>query len=246
MHRDTYLEQLARDGGRMAELANGDLTAKVPTCPDWTLRDLLVHTGQVHRWQAEAGRTDAGTFPDMSSAEQPPADDAAFADWFQRGVDDAVATLSTVDPDAPRWTWAKPSGGDTAQWYFRRIAQETLVHRIDAELAAGVERNLVDPPFAVDGIEEMFDMFIPASPPEPSLGGSGETLHLHATDTEGEWLVTIHADHITIDRGHAKGDAAVRGKAIDLLLFVWGRDLGGLERFGDAAVIDRLYAGFKL
>jgi len=87
---------------------------------------------------------------------------------------------------------------------------------------------------------------VPASPPEPSLGGSGETLHLHATDIEGEWLVTLQSDHITIDRGHAKGDAAVRATAIDLLLFVWGRDLGGLEHFGDHAVIDRLFAGFKL
>jgi hypothetical protein len=99
---------------------------------------------------------------------------------------------------------------------------------------------------AVDGIEEMFDTFVPASPPEPTLGGSGVTLHLHATDIEGEWLVTLHSDHITIDRGHAKGDAGVRGTALDLLLFVWGRDLGGLERFGDDAVIARLFAGFRL
>jgi len=246
MHRDEYLAQLARDGGRMAELARGDLTAHVPTCPDWTLRDLLVHTGQVHRWQAEAGRVDAGTFPDMSNAEQPPADDAAMSDWFQRGVDDAVRTLSTIDPSEPRWTWAKPSGGDTAQWYFRRIAQETVVHRVDAELAAGAARTEIDPAFAVDGVEEMFDTFVPVAPPMPTLAGSGETLHLHATDTEGEWLVTLHSDHITIDRGHAKGDAAVRGPAFDLLLFVWGRDLGGLERFGDETVIARLFAGFKL
>jgi uncharacterized protein (TIGR03083 family) len=246
VQRDTYLDELARDGGRMAELARGDLTAKVPTCPDWTLRDLLVHTGQVHRWQTEAGRVDAGTFPDMSSAEQPPADGAAFADWFQRGVDDAVATLSTVDPDSPRWTWAKPSGGDTAQWYFRRIAQETLVHRIDAELAAGVEHNGVEPAFAVDGIEEMFDVFVPLATGQ-AIGGDGRTLHLHATDAEGEWLLQLHADRVDVTHGHAKGDAAIRGRALDLLLQVWGRaPLEPVEEFGDADVIATFRAAAKL
>jgi uncharacterized protein (TIGR03083 family) len=241
MDRDTYLEQLARDGGRMAELARGDLAAAVPTCPEWTLRDLLVHTGQVHRWQTEAGRVDAGTFPDMSGAEQPPTDDAAMADWFQRGVDDAVRTLSTVDPAAPRWTWAKPNGGDAAQWYFRRIAQETVVHRIDAELAAGVKVTPVDPAIAIDGLDEMFDVFIPMAIGQP-IGGDGRTLHLHATDIEGEWLLALHADHVDVTRGHAKGDAAIRGRALDLLLQVWGRSpLGELEEFGDANVI----AGFR-
>ena len=236
MDRDTYLEQLARDGGRMAELARGDLTAAVPTCPDWTLRDLLVHTGQVHRWQTEAGRVDAGTFPDMSNAEQPPDDDADFADWFQRGVDEAVATLSTIDPDERRWTWTHPEGGDTAQWYFRRIAQETIVHRIDAELAAG-EVTDVDPAMAADGVDELLEVFLPLYAGRP-VGGTGQTLHLHATDTEGEWLLTFQADRIDSARGHAKGDAAVRAGARDLLLLAWGRAaLGDTETFGDESVV---------
>jgi uncharacterized protein (TIGR03083 family) len=246
MHRDTYLAQLARDGGRMVELAGGDLTARVPTCPDWTLRDLLVHTSEVHRWQTQAGRVDAGTFPDMSHAEQPPADDGTLADWFRRGVDDAVATLSTVDPDAPRWTWAKPSGGDTAQWYFRRIAQETLVHRIDAELAAGVEVLAVDPAVAVDGVDEMVDVFLPMATGQP-IGGDGRTLHLHATDAEGEWLLQLQPDRVDVTHGHAKGDAAIRGRAVDLLLQVWGRaPLGAVEEFGDAEVIATFRAAARI
>jgi uncharacterized protein (TIGR03083 family) len=246
VHRDEYLDQLARDGRRIADLARGDLEAPVPTCPDWRLVDLVEHTGFVHRWQTEACRHDHGAFPDPAIHRIGPADGQSWADWFQAGVDDAVATMRQVEPDAPRWTWSAPGGGETAQWYFRRIAQETLVHRIDAELAAGADVGPVDPVFAVDGIDEVFFMMLPISGPEP-VGGSGETVHLHATDVEGEWLVTLHPESMTVERGHAKGDAAIRGGARDLLLQVWGRDpLGELEVFGDEAVVARFRAATKL
>jgi hypothetical protein len=120
------------------------------------------------------------------------------------------------------------------------------VHRIDAELAAGAEVGDLDPAFAVDGIDEVFFMMLAISGPEP-IGGSGQTLHLHATDVDGEWLVTLHPEHVTVERGHAKGDAAIRGSARDLLLQTWGRDpLGELEVFGDDAVVALFRAAAKL
>ena len=248
MERDVYLAQLASDGRRMAELASGDLTASVPTCPGWTLRDLIEHTGQVHRWQTEAARHDHGAFPPAETLGRgAPAEGQSWSEWFQAGVDDAVSTMSTVDPGAARWTWAK-GPGDVAQWYFRRIAQETLVHRIDAELAAGVDTTDVDPAFAADGLAEMFEMFVPLATGE-AIGGDGRTLHLHATDseTDAEWLLTLHADRVDVERGHAKGDAALRGRALDLLLMSWGRDpLGDVEQFGDESVIATFRAAAKL
>ncbi len=227
----------------MADLAAGDLTVAVPTCPDWTLADLVEHTGFVHRWQAAVVRDAPDSFPDSATWRHGPAEGQALSDWFRAGVDDAVAAMSDVDPGAPRWTWAGPG---TAAWYSRRIAQETSVHRIDAELAAGAAPGPVDPDFAVDGVDEMCDVFIPRAKGQP-IGGHGETLHLHATDADGEWLFTMHADRVDVARGHAKGDAAVRGAASDLLLLVWGREpLGDLETFGDAAVVARFREAAKI
>lgn len=245
MQRDTYLEHLAHDGARIADLAREHLEAAIPTCPGWTLQNLVEHLGMVHRWQTEAARVDAGGFPDMSGAVLAPAEGSSWADWLQEGVDDAVRTMSTLDPDAPRWTWAKPDGGDTAQWYFRRIAQETLVHRIDAELAAG-EVTAVDPVFAVDGVDEMCDVMLPLAKGQ-QIGGGGKTVHLHATDAEGEWLLTMHDDHVDVARGHAKGDAAIRGTARDLLLEVWGREpIGAVEVFGDESAVATFRRGARL
>jgi uncharacterized protein (TIGR03083 family) len=243
MDRDTYLGYLAADGGRIATLAEAHLDAPVPTCPEWRLRDLVEHLGGVYGWLTEAGRVDRDAPPAARIDLAPPAG-TSHADWLRAAVDHAVATYSAIEPDATRWTWAH-GPGDVAQWYFRRLAQETLVHRLDAELAAG-EVTTVDPALAVDGVDEMFDMFMPASPREP-IGGNGETLHLHATDAEGEWLLTFHPDRVEATWGHAKGDAAIRGTARDLLLQVWGRDpIGEIEVFGDETVVATFRAAAKL
>lgn len=243
MDSTTYLAHLARDGARMAALARGDLDAPVPTCPDWTLRDLVEHCGFVHRWQTAAMREDVNEFPDPATWRHGPTDDESWADWFQAGVDEAVRVMQGVDPAAPRWTWFPPD--QSAGWYHRRITQETLVHRLDAELTAGAVTD-VDPVLAADGIAEMCEMFIPASSDEP-IGGGGETLHLHATDTESEWLLTLHADHVDAAPGHAKGDAALRGSARDLLLMAWGREpIGAVEVFGDESIVATFTAAAKL
>lgn len=243
MQRDEYLSQLGRDGRRIADLADGELQAPVPTCPGWTLADLVEHTGFVHRWLTAAVRDAPDGYPEPSTWRHGPTAGDSLSDWFRAGVDAAVAVLSGIDPDEPRWTWAGPS---TAAWYPRRISQETLVHRIDAELAAGVAPGSVDAAFAVDGVDEMCDVFMPAATSQP-IGGAGETLHLHATDAAGEWLLTMHEDRIDVVRGHAKGDAAVRGIARDLLLLVWGREpLGPLETFGDVSVVERFRLAAKL
>ena len=70
--------------------------------------------------------------------------------------------------------------------------------------------------------------------------GEGETIHLHCTDGEGEWLVRLAPDGATVTREHAKGDVAARGTASDLLLLVWGRITpDAVDVFGDAALLAR-------
>lgn len=244
MERDHHLDHLARDGGRMADLARGDLDAEVPTCPEWKLVDLVEHTGFVHRWQTNVVGDDPPAYPDRAAWRHGPADGQSWADWLQAGVDDAARVMGAVDASAPRWTWFPPD--QTAGWYFRRITQETLVHRVDAELAATGTATAIDPELAVDGIDEMFDVFLAASD-RPSPGWSGETLHLHATDIDGEWLLRMQPEAVSVTRGHAKGDVALRGTAGDVLLYLWNRvDPSALEVFGDISLAQRVQAGFKI
>ena len=50
MDADTYIEAIERNGRRLLEAAGTDLTARIPACPDWDTRALVIHTGQVHGW----------------------------------------------------------------------------------------------------------------------------------------------------------------------------------------------------
>src|SRR5688500_11784236 len=108
MQPDEHLRQFRLDGHRMADLAAGDLAAPVPTCPDWTLADLIEHTGVVHRWQAAVVRDDPPDFPDPATWRFLPEDEAP-SEWFRRGVDEAIEVMAAADPDAPRWSWAGPT-----------------------------------------------------------------------------------------------------------------------------------------
>ncbi len=68
-------------------------------------------------------------------------------------------------------------------------------------------------------------------------------MHLHRTDGDGEWMFAGDGEGgVTVTHEHGKGDAAVRGTAANLLLWIWGRPADGLECFGDAEVAARWQA----
>ena len=126
----------------------------------------------------------------------------------------------------------------TAGFWARRQANETAVHRWDAQGAAG-PLEPIEHALAVDGIDEFFGL-IPFWPWADRVRGNGETLHFHCTDGEGEWLARLGSDGVVITAEHAKGDVAARGTASDLLLFLYGRvSADDLEVFGDASLLDR-------
>ncbi|GAA4606081.1 hypothetical protein GCM10023195_21500 [Actinoallomurus liliacearum] len=108
----------------------------------------------------------------------------------------------------------------------------------DAEIAVGHEPH-VDAATAADGIEELLEnlpSFGWVAERVRELGRDGETLHLHATDGDGEWMIRPGDGGFTWERGHGKGTAAVRAATGDLLLLVYGRlrpDDERLEVFGD-------------
>ena len=109
--------------------------------------------------------------------------------------------------------------------YGYRITPPAVV-----EEPAPVEREL-----AVDGIQEFFDL-IPIRPGS-DVRGNGESIHLHCTDGDGEWLARLEPDGLRVTREHAKGDVAARGSASDLLLLIWGRERPAVDVFGEPAVL---------
>ncbi len=237
-----YAEALEAEARRFAAaVAQGDLAGRVPSCPDWDLAELVRHQGLVHRWVTKVvssrtqERVDWSGLPDRPR----PAEPAGQADWLLRGALVLVDLLRESGPDTRVWGWAREQH---TGWWARRMAHETLVHRIDAELAVG-GIGPVDAELAADSIDELLhNAGAPSArafPNRAKLSGEGGTLHLHCTDVHGEWMLRRTPEGFSVEPGHGKGDAALRGPAAELMLLLNKRlpdGAGEVEYLGDDAV----------
>jgi uncharacterized protein (TIGR03083 family) len=228
-----YIAALRWNAAAAARAAR-DLPADtiVPSCPEWTLGDLVRHLGSHHRWVA--GNLDCPPDGEMFQEFAHSPEGAAPDQWLRDGAETLAAKLEATDPSTPCWTWVPFDR--TAGFWARRTAQETAMHRWDAQHAAGAE-DAINGELAVDAIDEYL-AFVPYFPGR-TLPDSG-AIHLHSTDAEGEWLVRLDGGRMHVTREHAKGDVAVRGPASDLLLVVYGRKPADeIDAFGDASLFEQ-------
>jgi uncharacterized protein (TIGR03083 family) len=246
---DQWYDEITGSTATLAQLIDGtDLTRPVPTCPEWTMRQLITHVGRAHRWAtAIVAARSAVPIPFREVPDgKLPGDQREHADWLRTGAAGVVDAVRAAG-DEQVWTHLGPG---PARYWARRMAYETAVHRADAQIALG-QRPQIDPVTAADGIDEWLGFLAAPDTGEggPSLAGlHGKVLHVHVTDEEvagGEWMIRPSADGVTVEPGHGKGDVAVRGPASDLLLLLMRRVPPGdspAEVLGDAAVLDELLA----
>ncbi|HEY3608242.1 MAG TPA: maleylpyruvate isomerase family mycothiol-dependent enzyme [Pseudonocardiaceae bacterium] len=240
---ERFSQELRDQSDIFVDVVSGaDPGTRVPTCPEWTLRELIRHVGRAYYWVTailSSGSTSPTPLDDVPDGDLPERTDQ-YGDWVRAGATRMVDAAAAAGPDAAVWTWAGDGG---AGFWLRRITHETVVHRADAAIAVGRDFT-VAPDLAVDGITEQFEI-LPAIATYrrtlAQLAGTGQTLHFHATDADdGEWLVRRIPDGFTWAHGHAKADVAVRATAADLLLLLSGRtpaDGPGVEIFGDDALL---------
>jgi len=228
MEPSEYLNAIQTQGRALLAAVDRAPDARVEHCPDWDSTGLADHMRNV--WGFMAAQVSAAS-PDRPARPDP--DDASTPD---QTLDSLLDILSGAEPTAPAWNWC-PEEGRTVAWILRRMAHETAIHRWDAENAAG-DAEPIDADLAADGIGEALDVAWRYQMRGPTTGYPEESLHLHRTDGEGEWLLTVVDDVLNVTNEHGRGDAAVRGTASDLALFMWNRRLPGLEYFGDEAVVE--------
>jgi uncharacterized protein (TIGR03083 family) len=241
---DRLLAEVTGSAGTLAGIAaSTDLTTTVPTCPDWTLRQLITHVGRAHRWAATIVATRAAEpipFREVPDGRLPD-DPAERPAWIRDGAARLAETVRAGG--GTMWT---PLGPGPASYWARRMAHETAVHRADGEIAVGA-RPEIDPVVAADGIAEWLG-FLPAAragehPERPSPVPEGKIVHFHATDegADGEWLIRGVPGGVTVETGHGKGDLALRGPASAILLVLLRRlppDDPAVEVIGDRALLD--------
>jgi uncharacterized protein (TIGR03083 family) len=215
---------LETDAAGLREAAGGNLDAPVPTCPEWTVADLVQHVAEVYLHKTECMRR--GEFPQPwppDRGQEPP------LERLDRAGAGLAAEFAARDPGSATVTWYEPD--QTVGFWIRRMAQETVIHRVDAELARG-PAGPIPADLALDGISEVLECFLRYGSqrwPEEFAG-----LPDHATPpvlvTAGgdAWLVRAAKDGVTVRPTPAEspaGDAAARvgGDPESVLLWLWRR-----------------------
>jgi uncharacterized protein (TIGR03083 family) len=221
METAEFIEILDREGMLLASAAEQAGTdAKVPTCPDWQVRDLLRHTGAVHRWATAFVAEEHTAFRPIG--DEPALDGEELLAWFRTGHRRLVDTLGSAAPDVACWQFL-PAPSPLAFW-ARRQAHETAVHRFDVEAARGGAPTETGRDFAADGIDELLRGFHARTKsrvrsPEPRV------LRVRATDTDGAvWTVRLTEEPPAAEYGDAgDADCEVSGPAARLYPALWNR-----------------------
>lgn len=221
-----HIAALRQHGESLATAAGrAGLDAPVPTCAPWLVKDLLRHTGFVHRWAArhitECPERVLDGPPEAEILDGGAPDDELLA-WFRAGHAALVETLTAADPDLRTATFM--DAASPLAFWARRQAHETAIHRADADSAAGVTPEFT-PDFAADGIDELIMGFGRRHKYQPHGDHEG-TLRFAATDTGDDWYAQAEDGLIQPRRGNGKtqpATCAVSGPASGLYLFLWNR-----------------------
>jgi uncharacterized protein (TIGR03083 family) len=236
MEISDLIDAIRREGDLMATAADKtSADAPIPSCPEWRMRDLVRHQGEVHRWATAIVR-DRLQRPDVPEPVWP--DDDELVSWFREGCAALVGALEAAESDLDGFAFL-PAPSPVHFW-ARRQAHETGIHRADAEDAVGPVTPF-ETGVAVDGIEEMLYGF--ASRSRSKLRSPAPvTLGVRATDAHAAWAVHVDADHVEVmrhDDAAAEADCVVRAGASDLFLLLWNRATRSVaEITGHAAVLD--------
>ena len=226
MNRNEHLSAILTEGRALISAAEGTPDGMVSACPGWTNTELLDHIRMV--WGFVATQVRAA---DASGPNRP---DIADTDLPADLLDDLVSPLESTDADHPAWNWSPDT---TAGFWVRRMACEAAIHRWDAEDAAGATAP-IESGLATDVVDEAVNVAFRFQRNGPVTDHPSSSLHLHATDGDGEWLVVPGDEGLVVTREHAKADTAAAGTASDLALFVWGRGHGDLQFWGDEAELE--------
>ncbi|MGW1671411.1 maleylpyruvate isomerase family mycothiol-dependent enzyme [Streptomyces sp. NPDC002324] len=231
------------DAFRAVIAAAPSLAERVPTCPEWTLLDLVRHLGTVHRFWAATVAAGPADAPPPETAPDAPGERAALLAWSAEATEQLLAALRESGPDRGCWTWWGTSQSpQTCGAVARHQVQEAAVHTYDAQITTGGARPLPDES-ALDGVDEFLSTCCAGTAPWPH-----EPATVDCLTTEGPaWRLTLRADGTRAarlpDSGTTPADASLRGTAGDLVLALYGRiPVDSLKGDGDRRLFDLLLA----
>jgi len=226
---ERYLVSIAADSALLADAAALGAGRALPSCPGWDTDTLLGHLGLLHRRVAAMVAAPRPTRVATDDLPPPPAP-GKRDHWFRDGAASLVAALTVAGTARACWTLDDPEG-ESAFW-FRRMAQETLMHRVDAELAVGPPSE-IEGALAADGVDEALLVHLPRRLRRGAIEGLAAEALVEASDEGSAWRLSLTAD--AVRPGNGEAGETLAGPAAALLCYLWNRGDAAALTFGGAA-----------
>jgi uncharacterized protein (TIGR03083 family) len=231
---DAYLSYLDSDVSILLNSTEA-LSARIPACPDWNVRDLYSHLVGVYRHKivaldtGKAPEQKTGSWGDLLEDEDP-------REVLRHEYMQLKSRLESVPSDTPAWSWWPDE--QTVGFWQRRMALETVVHRWDLQSAKLPENLLTVVPIdlANDGIDELLSWLAWPWDDQPQPEASGQKVGI-STPT-ASWIVELHPTRVLVSREDAATQASISGNPSDVMLYLWGRRMEqNVVETGDATAL---------
>lgn len=233
MNRESHLAALVAATESLAKgVASTGLDAPVPTCPGWTVRDLLAHQGGVHRWATAVIVGDPEGARDIEPFEQEGLAQADPVAWMVGGAATLLRALEAAPADLKALVFLRDAPSAREFW-ARRQCHETTIHAVDA-LSANhggmppAHLAQISAPLAADGIDELLTGFLPR-PKYHLRNDVPMRIAVRPSDVELAWIVEVSPEPLVTTRHTADAveldgaDVTFRGTAVELYLGLWNR-----------------------
>ena len=220
--RHEYVDHIKRDYALMMQALAGPVVP-VPSCPEWDTNDLAVHMGMVYLHQAfvvENGERPHNEehLASVDGIDQP-------IELLAAGFEAIIAALDLAREERKTWSWHHSDF--SVDFWFRRMAHETVIHRCDAQIARGLTCE-IDESLALDGVDEVLD-FLPllgswSGAPNVDFG----IVSVAAQTSTGTkfWTLTFTSELAAVVQAHDVDPQArlvISGDAVAMDLYLWGR-----------------------
>lgn len=230
-----YIELIRSDGELLLHTAAQGLRQQVPPCPGWDVREVVRHTGSVYQHKLACIRLGRRPEEGEWQHDAPQGEDLLL--WFRAAHAALVDELVAHSPDTPAYTWWPPD--QTVGFWYRRMALETVVHRVDVESAFG-NVTAVAADLAEDGAAEILEIMLSDEDANSTGDGASGGVAVHCG--ESSWTVRLSAGATGVVQGESMDAATtVSGDPSALFLYLWGRaPLDAVQVEGDRALVAAL------
>jgi len=222
LSREQYLIHLNADYQLLAA-AIPDVPVDVPSCPGWTTDDLAKHMALVYLGQAFVVETGSQAENKEHLAPYPRTED--FLEFMGWGFEAITNALDINRAERQTWSWHHID--NTVDFWFRRMAHETVIHRIDAEQAGG-NVTAIDQALALDGVDEVLD-FLPllgSWPEAPNVEFGIVSISAHTSTSKKHWILDFTSEKASVtaaNQADPKARLSISGDAEAMDLYLWGR-----------------------